>query len=235
MSDENVPRYPKFDYNEYPKTLERDDFWGQTRRTKYGKRISEEEVKFLIDAINHGLALSRNDFLLDIACGNGALSSRLFDYCGGYLGVDASSYLIEIADQYFSRVPDYSFVHLDASQYMKSECEPDRFTKALCYASIQFFEPEDLAEVLKVLTERFVRVRRLFIGQIPDVELANLFFSDGVVFSDELNSPKTQVGRWFSTDEILEWARNLGWSCEIRRMPIEIFNSAYRFDVLFER
>jgi len=37
-------RYPKFDYKEYPKTLDPDDVWGQVRRTVNGKPVSEDQA-----------------------------------------------------------------------------------------------------------------------------------------------------------------------------------------------
>ena len=49
--DEPIDDYPKWDYQEYPKTLPRDDFWGQGRRTIMGRRINEKEVSLLVDHI----------------------------------------------------------------------------------------------------------------------------------------------------------------------------------------
>jgi len=70
-----------WDYEEYPKTLPRDDFWGQVRRTIYGRRVTEEELAVIIAAVMNGLELAPDDNLLDLMCGNGALTARLFGSC----------------------------------------------------------------------------------------------------------------------------------------------------------
>src|SRR5579875_3735648 len=69
---------PKSDYDAYPRTLPRDDIWGQVRRTINGRRISEAEVQEIVAALRAALALACGDTLLDLACGNGALTARLF-------------------------------------------------------------------------------------------------------------------------------------------------------------
>ena len=84
--------HPKHDYKDYPKTVPEEDFWGQVRRTVNGKPVPEEQIKMIVDAILAGLALRPEDNCLDIACGNGYLSSYLFPHCQSLFGVDASPY-----------------------------------------------------------------------------------------------------------------------------------------------
>jgi SAM-dependent methyltransferase len=146
--DEPIDDYPKWDYQEYPKTLPRDDFWGQGRRTIMGRRINEKEVSLLVDHIREQLGLEPSDVLLDIGCGNGALSARLFDDCGGYAGVDLSTYLIGVAQEFFERPPHYLFFSSDAIEFAGSVDRPSIFTKCLCFAVLQYLAPERVTEVL---------------------------------------------------------------------------------------
>jgi cyclopropane fatty-acyl-phospholipid synthase-like methyltransferase len=69
--------FQKYDYIEYPKSLPEDDYWGQVRRTVNGKPVAETQIAMIVNAIQLGLELESSDKILDIACGNGALSSRL--------------------------------------------------------------------------------------------------------------------------------------------------------------
>ena len=73
--------YPKSDYfhKEYPKTLDPDDLWGQVRRTVNGKPVSDAQIALIVAAIRDGLQFSKEDVVLDLACGNGALSSYFFE------------------------------------------------------------------------------------------------------------------------------------------------------------
>jgi SAM-dependent methyltransferase len=102
--------FPKSDYKEYPKTLAPDDFWGQVRRTVHGKPITENQIQLIVEAIKNGLDFQKNDCLLDIACGNGALSRRLFHDINEFLGVDNSEYLISVAIANFGAPPKIRFL-----------------------------------------------------------------------------------------------------------------------------
>ena len=97
----------------------------------------------MVAAIRTGLDLRAEDVVLDLACGNGALSARLFDSCAGLVGVDASEYLIEVAKANFELVPRYTFLLDDAAHYAESEPEPERFSKVLCYGSFSYFSYDD--------------------------------------------------------------------------------------------
>ncbi len=227
--------YPKSDYKEYPKTLAPDDFWGQVRRTIYGRRITEEEVAVMVDAIRSGLDLHPEDDVLDLACGNGALSSRLYAHCRSLVGVDNSEYLIEVAHANFEDRDRSRFVLDDAAHYVESEPEPEQFTKALCYGSFSFFTAESAQAVVTGLGRRFVNVSRVFLGNLPDRDRASAFFPEGVDYAADLDDPASQAGIWRSASHLHEMAAAAGWSSRVVMMPAGFFNSHYRFDLVLER
>src|SRR5947209_19768610 len=109
---------PKSDYKEYPKTLDRNDLWGQVRRTVHGKRVSDEQIEMIVRAIRNGLQLTASDAVLDLACGNGALASYLFSDFTTLEGVDFSDYLIEIANSRFAIEGKTRFLVDDAAHYV---------------------------------------------------------------------------------------------------------------------
>ncbi len=89
-------------HKEYPKTCQPHDFWSQVKRTVNGVPVGEDQVALIERAITSGLQLKQNDYLLDLCCGNGALSTRIFQRCLGGLGVDFSEYLIDVAKNNFA-------------------------------------------------------------------------------------------------------------------------------------
>jgi SAM-dependent methyltransferase len=221
----------KSDYKHYPRTLAADDFWGQVRRTVNGKPVGEDQIAMITDAILAGLQLRSDDVLLDLACGNGALSSRLYEHCGALLGVDFSEYLISVAEDNFQQPPRYVYRCQDAAYYTQAEPEPERFTKALCYGSFSFFPSESSEIVLTQLRERFVNVERVFIGNLPDRDLAHLFYRQGVPAAAVLDDHTEQIGTWRSRQDMTALARLCGWNASFSTMPSEFF-SDYRYDVL---
>ena len=115
------PTYLKFDHDEYARTKAPDDFWGQIRRTVQGAKVSDDQIAMIVAAIRSGLDLHTEDTLLDIACGNGALSRLLFDSCSAYLGVDLSEHLISIAKANFEASPNFVFLQQGAAEYVRTE------------------------------------------------------------------------------------------------------------------
>lgn len=223
------------DYEQYPKTLPRDDFWGQIRRTIYGRRISEEELAVIVTAIKAGLKLSPDDELLDLMCGNGALTARLYDSCGGVLGVDLSSYLIDVAKEYFEQPPTRLFVVNDVLSYVRDAPEPSRFTKALCYGSLHHLSGEDVRTMLRDIRSRFRRVERLYLGNLPDKNRAHLFFGDRLEQEHpDLTDPKAQTGVWWTQGDLHDVAAECGWRASFVELPADVFNAHYRFDALLE-
>ena len=227
--------FAKSDYKEYPKTLPPDDFWGQVRRTIFGRRITEEEIGVMVDAIIRGLDLQPGDVVLDLASGNGALSSRLYPHCRSLLGVDNSAYLIEVARANFEHPPQYTFLLDDAAHYVAWEPDPTRFTKVLCYGSFSFFSGTDASNVLEALGGRFANVSRVFIGNLPDRDRAGRFFPKGMDYEAEMDDHASQCGTWRSEAQLHELASAAGWSSRVSLMPAGFFNAHYRFDLVLDR
>ncbi len=227
--------FAKSDYKEYPKTLAAGDLWGQVRRTVNGKPVTDDQIAYIVSAIRAGLALRADDVLLDLACGNGALSRYFADDCAALHGVDFSPYLVEVATRLFARPPRVTFALADAASYVREEPEPERFHQVLCYGSFPFFKEADGATVLRELCRRFLNVRRIYIGNVPDRDRAHLFYRAGKADPAELDDPAAAIGRWRTAAEWTEFAAGHGWKARFHHMPREFYASHYRFDVVLDR
>jgi len=225
--------YPKWDYQEYPKTLAEDDLWGQVRRTVMGKPVSEEQISLMIHAISEGLDLQSQDTLLDIGCGNGALSSRLFSLLDHFIGVDASPYLIEIGQKYFSS-KQHQFICNDALSYLQGVNLPD-IDKVLCFAVFSYLSDEQGELLLGTLHEKFPRLNKIFLGNLPDRERAHLFFSNQEVTEEILHTPHSQIGVWRTVEQLKAMAERTGWCARVQYMPPEFYQAHYRFNLILER
>lgn len=227
--------FPKSDYKEYPKTLNRDDLWGQVRRTVNGKPVPQEQIAMIVEAIRNELQLCAEDILLDLACGNGALASHLTADCDMIHGVDWSEYLIEVANSRFALPDKRTFVVDDAAHYVENEPDPSRFTKALCYGSFSFFSEEDAVRVLTGLARRFGNVKRVLVGNLPDAARADRFYPTGNDYRVELRDHTAAIGIWRSQSELRDLASMTGWTLEIAMMPRDFYAGHYRFDAVLIR
>src|SRR6202163_1363690 len=138
LNDKLRRNYPA-NYDAHARSVAADAYWKQVRRTVGGEPIAEAQIALIVNAVVAGLSLAPTDVVLDLACGNGALSSYLFDKCAGLVGVDISPYLIEIAQKGFARPPGYHFHAEDAVSYLARNHNPSIFTKALIYGAFQYF------------------------------------------------------------------------------------------------
>src|SRR4051794_1897120 len=164
------------DYDQHARTRPRNDVWGQVRRTVRGLPVGPEQIEMIVTAIRGKLELQPDDVLLDLACGNGALSVRLHEHCRASLGVDISPYMIEVARERFETDP-HRFVTGDVRSYAENEPDALRFTKALCYGSLSYVPDPDVAALFATLRSRFTNVGRVMLGNLPDPANAALFFS----------------------------------------------------------
>ncbi len=227
--------YPTVDYDQHARTCSPGDFWGQVKRTVRGKAIPDEHIEMIVDAIRTQLAPQQDDVLLDLACGNGALSQRLFETCAQFVGVDLSTYLIEVANEHFAQPPRVTFAACSAVDYLREETTPQRFTKVLCYGSFAYFSAEDARDSLQLLQDRFVNVDTIFIGNLPDRDRAEAFYAPRVPEAGELDDHCAQIGIWRSRATFAALARAAGWEATFSTMPSSFFSVHYRYDVTLRR
>jgi SAM-dependent methyltransferase len=227
--------YPLADHDAHARSVAADAYWKQIRRTVNGEPVDEAQIVLIVNAIRGALSLRRDDVVLDLACGNGALSFRLFDRCAGLVGVDLSPYLIEVAQRNFARPPSYRFCLDNLVSYVLHERDTSAFTKALIYGAFQYVSRNDAFLVLKALSERFSMTAKVFIGNLPDKRRVDRFYRDRTPTEGELNDHAARLGVWYLPEEFEAMAQAAGWQASCSYMPAEFHASAYRFDVTLER
>ncbi len=218
------------DYDTHARTRPRDDLWGQVRRTVRGQPVAASQIDMIVAVIRRQLALETGDTVLDLACGNGALTARLQPHVAASLGVDISGYLVDVAcERFASGVHD--FHHQDAADFVRSERRPARFTKALCYGSLSYFDDAAVRRMLHGLHARFPSLDRIFLGNLPDPSRAELFYHGAI---PDLRQPRSDIGAWRSPAHLANLA-GPGWDVRTSVMEPRFFASHYRYDALLTR
>jgi SAM-dependent methyltransferase len=220
----------EYDYTIRSASCARDDFWGQVRRTINGVAVPQEQIDLIVGAINKHLVFHPDDVLLDIGCGNGALTRYFFSQCAGVLGVDRSAYLIEIAKNNFACPPDYTFIQSDALDFIEYTPDPERFTKCLCYGVFSFFSETAAKRLLHNIARRFVNLQALFIGNMRDLELAHRFFKNKAPKNCDLRDHTSSMGCWRTRREMTDMVKNAGMDVGFDKMPEAFYAREYYYD-----
>lgn len=227
--------YRNFDHDTFARGKGSLDFWGQIRRSVNGKPVSEKQIGLIVKTITNALELKKTDGLLDLACGNGALSARLFESCKALHGVDLSGFLITVAKENFEKTPEYSFSEGDLVSFLEEDVSPFKYTKALCYGSFSYLSAIAASKALCLLASRYHNIERIFIGNLPDINLRNKFFTKSTPPEKYLKEHTTAIGIWRSEDEFVQIAKDAGWQAKISRMESAFYSADYRFDAVLER
>jgi SAM-dependent methyltransferase len=209
-------------------------FWSQVGRGKKGGH--PDQISMIENAIAKGLDLTPHDVLLDLCCGNGALTDLIFARCQGGIGVDFTPVLIDIAKANFERTPDRLYQLADVQEFVDTTDATERISKVMCYGSFSTLLASKAVGILKALRRRFPNVQRVFIGNLPDPCRARLFFEREVGSElpslQELKRHDTPVGTWRTEDEVTQLAEQCGWRAEFSQMPAAFYAAYYRYDAI---
>ena len=189
----------------------------------------------IVKAVVKGLDLKPEDTLLDLCCGNGALSTLLFNHCNGGIGIDFSEYLISIANKYFAKKSNKEKYLLgDVVAFCENPIESDIFTKAVCYGSFSYIEHERAEKLLCLLINNFKNLKYFYIGNCPDRELLYEFSKDHNFLNGTEDNPASPIGIWRTQETFKSLAQNCGWRVSFRKMPPSFYASHYRYDVILK-
>lgn len=223
-------------YEAHARSCDPKDFQGQVMRTPHGKPIGGDQVDLLVDGVMRGLHIEPTDVVLDLCCGNGAITDRILSRCRGGVGVDFTPYLIEVAKANFERPPGCFYRLADVQDYTETTNNADRFTKAMCYGAFQCLSAVKAVATLSALRHRFPNVRQVFLGNLPDLDKVDFFFREVLATElwalEDLKRHDTLFGIWRSANEITKLAMECGWQTTILRMPPEYYCAHYRFDAV---
>ena len=217
-------------YELHARSCDPKDFQGQVMRNPHGKSVGHDQVVMMIDAIGKGLDIAPHDVVLDLCCGNGAITDPIFNVCQGGLGVDFTPYLIEVAKTNFERPPNRLYRLADVHEYLETTDDTERFTKALCYGAFQCLSELKATGILVALRRRFPNIRRVFIGNLPDLDQVGFFFGANIPPLQHLKSHETLFGIWRTEQEVAKLISDSGWRTEFSRMPAGFYSEHWRFD-----
>lgn len=183
----------------------------------------------------------RNDVVLDVCCGNAALTRFIAKTCEKIHGVDFSIQLIDSAKRIKEKENVFNlYLHLSDALNIDKLFTENMFDKSYCYFSFQYFNKKKRKLLLNKLSWVTKPNGLIFIGDIPDETRKWNFYKTKMKFYREKISRLIQfkdgecnLGWWIAPREIISW-------CNEKKLKAKILgqenlpHAHYRFDVLIQ-
>ena len=221
-------------HKEFPKTVGRTEFWKQIKRTVNGKEVSDEEISMIVEKVITSLSFSKKDHLLDLGCGNAALSSNFFPLINSYTGVDFSEYLLDIAREFFKPNDHVNYIESDVVSFVENS-ESNIYNKILMYGVMSYLKRDVFLDLLKLFMTKYQNAEIVFIGNIPNKNMAEEFYSNRNITDFDVDDHETPIGVWWDPGELKAESLKIGFRAEISFMPDMFYGSKYRFDLKLTR
>lgn len=205
----------------------------QVGKTVSGVEVEQSQIDLIVDQISKNLALSDQDTLADLGCGNGVLTVRLSKLVKQAIGVDFTDEFIEYAKKNHAS-GNLTYIK---SNLITVDSEGLRSAnKFSMYEVLQHLSKDDLSSVLGSLT--CVPGSKFFIGGVPDITCLRKFYNTKEKYDYYLRCERQgepHLGSWWKYQDVEDVAIDLGWKVKILPQQFKLYSSYYRFDVLLEK
>jgi ubiquinone/menaquinone biosynthesis C-methylase UbiE len=209
------------------------DPYQQIGRTFGKKPYSDKQVTIIVDRILHFLQASPDKRLLELACGNGMLTSRLAPHFDSITAIDFSKPLIETARKDFAR-ENVEYIVGDA---IDVEGASGQYDCVLIYFAFQYFTPDQTTTMFANLV-RFLRTPgRILLGEVADGDRVWNFYRGPrgrARYIFDLLRQKPIIGHWWKPTDLLVLASDNEMDLAIFYQNSELPNYYFRYDALLQ-
>ena len=210
------------------------DFCRQVGRTFNGIAYSDEQIDVLVERLLDLLDPAADKRLLDLACGNGLVTSRLAPHFHDVTAIDFSKPLIETAKRHFA-LANVNYVVADA---VELDGIDGSFDFALVSAALRFFDPRSARRLLRQLGRVVAADGRIVFGDVADRDrLWNFYrgYAGKLRFAAEVVTRRPVIGHWWGPAALRQLAGEEGWTTSIRYQGPACPNHYFRYDAVLER
>jgi len=206
----------------------------QVLRTVDKQPLSDQIFAQILTQIEAVLELTSEDVLLDLCCGNGAITARLASRCNRVVGIDCSQDLLDQIDTTVHRN-----VVLRAEDVAEADLPESSFSKVLLYAGIQYFAEEQIVRLLCRVARCLRPGGLLYLGDVPDVSRIWAFFNSPAretAYFDSLRDDQSIIGTWLDADWLSKLGRYAGFDAvQLLPQPAYFPYAHYRFDMIMRK
>jgi 2-polyprenyl-3-methyl-5-hydroxy-6-metoxy-1,4-benzoquinol methylase len=217
-------------WNDSPQ-LRSADFCRQVGRTLHNVPYSADDIERVAVRLLTLLEPGSDHTLLDLACGNGLITSRLAPRFATVTAIDCSHALIATANQHFSR-PNLQYRVGDVLDVGAVSAPYDR---VLLSAAFQYLEPAEGRQLLQRLNGVVRPDGCVVLGDVPDRDRLWSFYG-GLRgkwrFALDAIRDTPIIGCWWRPSALRRLAEQTGWSASTYYQPPDLPNHYFRYDVV---
>jgi len=210
------------------------DLFYQAGKTISGKVINPSKFKAIVKNISTHLKLKKNDNLLDLCCGNGALTYELAKKVNSVIAIDFSKPFIENARKFKHR-QNITYIHQDIKKLDKLNFN-NNFSKVLLYDALAYFNKFELDRLLLKLRRIIVGEAGIMFGSVLDYkkkwEFYNTYGRKLNYFANSILGSNQGIGKWWNKKDIIKICSTNRLSYKFYKQDSLLHTAHYRFDVL---
>jgi len=225
-------------WNDYPNRFAKEEFLKQVGKTFQGQPISDEQLNRLISDIIQKLNLRDDDFVLDLCCGNGLITSSIARKCQYMVGVDFSKPMIEIARE-FHGSPNVSYSCMSVLDITRQNIQVlAPFTKIYMYEGLQHFKEEQLTPLIETLLKLSDKETVILLASIPDRNKLWKYYNTPErqrEYRERKRKGTEALGTWWKQSAIRKTCAAYNLICEFLPQPENLHTAHYRFDIRITR
>lgn len=206
-----------------------------------GKPISAVQFAAMVKDIEAKLGLKQDDVVIDLCCGNGVLTFEIAKHVQCVIGIDGSAAYINNA-QKFKSSRNIKYVLSDITDFdnIKRQLDNAACTKVIFYASLAYFEPAQLIQILRFIHCVSAVECSVLIGSILDksrkfkyfntIKRRFHYFVNYVILRKDLG-----LGRWWSKKELKRIAYMCNFFIDFTNQNKLLHTAHYRYDILLKK
>jgi SAM-dependent methyltransferase len=219
-------------WNESPQVTD-PDFCKQVGRTFRQVSFSENQLEFLTERLRLLLRAAPHKRLLDLACGNGLVTSRLSSYFEHVMAIDISRPLIDVANTHFSRTN----IEYRVGDIVALDAGDERYDCALMSAAIQHLNREEVRRVLHHLRRIIAPGGCVVLGDVPDRDRIWAFYrgtKGKLRYGWDRLRGKPIIGSWWRQGDLHSLATEARFAFAVHHQPPELPNHYFRYDAVLD-
>ncbi len=214
-----------------------EDLYFQVGLTVNQKPIEKVDFDEIYKSISDALALSSDDILAELCCGNGLITYELKDHVKQIYATDFAGHLIKAAKELKS-APNITYTRNNVFDFLENiknsgDAVPYKY---LMSNALVYFTPADLKRILSLIIEITAGKPFLFyLKGVPNDQHKWNFYNTEERKQKYLQNIATGnftndgMGRWWQSEEIADLCKELNLKCEVWNADPQF--SGFRMDI----